>query len=799
MAPPPTAVDLPPRPSEAGVAGGGWPGGQGLSSQQETAFPGQAPASHEGQQGQQGQGQGRQEEIQSPIEVLRGRMGEQEAAGAASGPQPGAGHEQRKAQGARRAVFRNSQLPYNGDLQAAMKAGDRDAIRALMAARDRKKHDWMPAPGEEVPLPGREEEYEAFKAAQAAMPMAEEPAYAPPPIDAERRSRSPGLQNNFYDKSTADFKRPYGVRGAPPDAPPPVVAAGVGGVDSTRDDAPPAYGAEAQTPGNAAAAAAAAANAAAAAKAASDHALAQHRRNRMKNGAAAAMSRPAPRPVSRQPLQPAAALPSPPPPFPAPPPAPQGNPPVQPSLGYSLSQPSEETPMPGREKEYEAFKAAQAASGQAPGGPAYAPPPIDAERRSRSPGLQNNFYEVSTADFKRPYGMSPAAPEAPPADAGDAGAGSTRDNAPLSYGAETPMPGREGEYEAFQAQGGAGAAAGRSHMPPPIDAERRSRSPGLQNNFYDKSTADFKRPHGVAPGAAPPAAPPSVAAVGSTRDNATPAYGTETPMPGREGEYEAFQAQGGAGAPDGPAYAPPPIDAERRSRSPGLQNNFYDKSTADFKRPHGVAPGAAPAAPPSAATRDNATPSYGAGREGEAFQAQGGAAVPASAPPPIDAERRSRSPGLQNNFYDLPTADFKRPHGVAPGAAPPAASVGESALPPAGYVSGGGHAPQPVGGTGIPAHAAAPASGMPEHVTRDASPAAPPVSDANGALLESICKTIDALAAVTAGDEEAASLHLEAIQRHAERSLRRRGGAGGGGGGGGGGGWGADGDAADRR
>ena len=288
--------------------------------------------------------------------------------------------------------------------------------------------------------------------------------------------------------------------------------------------------------------------------------------------------------------------------------------------------------MPGREKEYEAFKAAQAASGQAPGGPAYAPPPIDAERRSRSPGLQNNFYEVSTVDFKRPYGMPPAAPEAPPADAGDAGAGSTRDNAPLSYG-------------------------------------------------------------------------------------------TETPMPGREGEYEAFQAQGGAGAPDGPAYAPPPIDAERRSRSPGLQNNFYDKSTADFKRPHGV----------------------------------------------------------------------------APGAAPPAASVGESALPPAGYVSGGGHAPQPVGGTGIPAHAAAPASGMPEHVTRDASPAAPPVSDANGALLESICKTIDALAAVTAGDEEAARLHLEAIQRHAERSLRRRGGAGGGGGGGGGGGWGADGDAADRR
>ena len=43
----------------------------------------------------------------------------------------------------------------------------------------------------------------------------------------------------------------------------------------------------------------------------------------------------------------------------------------------------------------------------------------------------------------------------------------------------------------MQAEGAASLAP-----PPPIDDDRRSRSPGLQNNFYDTSTADFKRPHG---------------------------------------------------------------------------------------------------------------------------------------------------------------------------------------------------------------------------------------------------------------------------------------------------------------
>jgi hypothetical protein len=36
------------------------------------------------------------------------------------------------------ASSREQLLPFGGDMQAAMKAGDRDAIRTLMAARDSK-------------------------------------------------------------------------------------------------------------------------------------------------------------------------------------------------------------------------------------------------------------------------------------------------------------------------------------------------------------------------------------------------------------------------------------------------------------------------------------------------------------------------------------------------------------------------------------------------------------------------------------------------------------------------------------
>jgi len=58
------------------------------------------------------------------------------------------------------------------------------------------------------------------------------------------------------------------------------------------------------------------------------------------------------------------------------------------------------------------------------------------------------------------------------------------------------------------------------------------------------------------------------------------------PMPGREKEYEDWmKGGGGMGGPSGPASRPPPIDDDRRNRSPGLKNNFYDVPTSDFKRP----------------------------------------------------------------------------------------------------------------------------------------------------------------------------------------------------------------------
>ena len=75
----------------------------------------------------------------------------------------------------------------------------------------------------------------------------------------------------------------------------------------------------------------------------------------------------------------------------------------------------------------------------------------------------------------------------------------------VGFGAESPIPGREKQYETLMTQPDAqGArasgdiAAIRSTAPrrrPPIDEERRSKSPGIQTNFSDVSTDDFKRPH----------------------------------------------------------------------------------------------------------------------------------------------------------------------------------------------------------------------------------------------------------------------------------------------------------------
>ena len=233
-----------------------------------------------------------------------------------------------------------------------------------------------------------------------------------------------------------------------------------------------------------------------------------------------------------------------------------------------------ESPIPGREKEYQAFK--DQASNQYAGGAAYTAPPIDAERRNRSPGLTRNFYDVAQADFKRPWGMSAVAtPEAPPAGFSAQAQG--------EFGAESPIPGREKEYKAFKDQASNQYAGGAAYKAPPIDAERRNRSPGISTNFYDVPQADFKRPYGMGAGATlgAPEAPPA--------GQAPAEFGAESPMPGREEEYKAFKDRQASNPIAGRAASPPPpIDADRKKRSPGISRNFYDRSQADFKRPFGT-------------------------------------------------------------------------------------------------------------------------------------------------------------------------------------------------------------------
>ncbi|EOD15983.1 hypothetical protein EMIHUDRAFT_210946 [Emiliania huxleyi CCMP1516] len=172
--------------------------------------------------------------------------------------------------------------------------------------------------------------------------------------------------------------------------------------------------------------------------------------------------------------------------------------------------------------------------------------------------------------------------------------------------------------------------------------------------------------------------------------------------------------------------------------------------------------------------------------------------------------KAARSPGLQNNFYDIPTADFKRPHGAAPaGEAPGGAPGGEAPggaepaaeweeAPPAGGSGPGATVPAAYGAESpVPGREReyeafkAQAGAWPEEararyrrnrLNNRASASAPgsghgaagggtAVSGANDALIESICMTIDALAAVTAGDPAVARRHFDMIQGHAAAAL----------------------------
>ena len=112
------------------------------------------------------------------------------------------------------------------------------------------------------------------------------------------------------------------------------------------------------------------------------------------------------------------------------------------------------------------------------------------------------------------------------------------------YGAESPLPGREGEYEAFGAGGGA-AGAGRAFVPPPIDKGRQARSRGLQNNFLEVPPSEFRKAYSAARAPAP-GAPYGAGSPAQPPDG----YGAEPPPPGMGGppEFDGGAAQGMGGA-----------------------------------------------------------------------------------------------------------------------------------------------------------------------------------------------------------------------------------------------------------
>ncbi|KOO22760.1 glucan -beta-glucosidase [Chrysochromulina tobinii] len=201
------------------------------------------------------------------------------------------------------------------------------------------------------------------------------------------------------------------------------------------------------------------------------------------------------------------------------------------------------------------------------------------------------------------------------------------------YGAEAPAPTREySSSYGVDAGAGAGASAGGSTRQggPPIDEERRNRSPGLQRNFYDAPPSDqgSATPYGVDYGLPP-----------GTQ------FGAETPLEGqaRERAMAAFKARAGSESPADVSarvlsirtmYSAlnVPVDASMTRWTDAELGEYFASGGLNRPGMPKPQPGQAPEAAPYV-------------------------------PPPIDQDRRSRSPGLSRNFYEIPTADFKRPHG----------------------------------------------------------------------------------------------------------------------------------------
>ena len=69
-------------------------------------------------------------------------------------------------------------------------------------------------------------------------------------------------------------------------------------------------------------------------------------------------------------------------------------------------------------------------------------------------------------------------------------------------------------------------------------------------------------------------------------------FGAESPLPGREREYEEYKRKNGSPSADGgPGFRSPPVDDERLKRSPGISKNFYDLSRDEFRKPHSMGRG----------------------------------------------------------------------------------------------------------------------------------------------------------------------------------------------------------------
>ncbi|KAH8085534.1 hypothetical protein JL720_7520 [Aureococcus anophagefferens] len=254
----------------------------------------------------------------------------------------------------------------------------------------------------------------------------------------------------------------------------------------------------------------------------------------------------------------------------------------------------------------------------------------------RSPGMQHNFYETSTSDFKRPYGAPPGAPVGPGPDAGPYVGGS----------------------------------------PPPSAAERAK-----------KASAAEARVAAVATGAA------AAKEKGLRRANALYEVGEETPMPGREKEYEAYMQSYTGNLPnaggEGTSSPQPAVDEDRRNRSPGLQQNFYETSTADFKRPRRwrqrrrPPTGAAPASShPTTSSRPTASRRPSPRRRRRTRRRPRRKSCAARQPPPIPGRgpfSQQGTPSVNNRRFNQPPIYNQNTYGQPPTSPPGEPSYGQRA------------------------------------------------------------------------------------------------------------------------